>query len=262
MATVGGNGRYVAFASPGDDAGRERPAGQRRRVPARHAAGAAPQPGCDRFRQPCRRVAARAGGRRDPRQRRLGPPIRAGRDDHRRGADRLRRRRRRVRRAAPPPAGRVHGHGPVRAHAPWLEAGDARRPVRVRRVAPDRRASRLGIAGAAPDRPRHRAARDRRDRDRDGVPAEHAAAPVVAARSHADACRSSRRTPGAGSASRSSCSTTTSRARATSVPRRSTRARSRPSSTTMLVTRPSVAPPGFLIIRRVIDLPLMLLIRG
>jgi Tol biopolymer transport system component len=35
-----------------------------------------------------------------------------------------------------------------------------------------------------------------------------------------------------------------------------------PISTTMLVTRPSVAPPGFLIIRRVIDLPLMLLIRG
>jgi Tol biopolymer transport system component len=30
----------------------------------------------------------------------------------------------------------------------------------------------------------------------------------------------------------------------------------------MLVTRPSVAPPGFLIIRRVIDLPLVLLIRG
>ena len=35
-----------------------------------------------------------------------------------------------------------------------------------------------------------------------------------------------------------------------------------PISTTMLVTRPSVGPPGFLIIRRVIDLPLMLLIRG
>ena len=30
----------------------------------------------------------------------------------------------------------------------------------------------------------------------------------------------------------------------------------------MLVTSPSVGPPGFLIIRRVIDLPLMLLIRG
>ncbi len=35
-----------------------------------------------------------------------------------------------------------------------------------------------------------------------------------------------------------------------------------PIATTMLVTRPSVAPPGFLMIRRVIDLPLMLLIRG
>ncbi len=32
--------------------------------------------------------------------------------------------------------------------------------------------------------------------------------------------------------------------------------------TEMVVTRPSVGPPGFLIIRRVIDLPLMLLIRG
>ena len=32
--------------------------------------------------------------------------------------------------------------------------------------------------------------------------------------------------------------------------------------TEMVVTRPSVGPPGFLIIWRVIDLPLMLLIRG
>jgi hypothetical protein len=37
---------------------------------------------------------------------------------------------------------------------------------------------------------------------------------------------------------------------------------SKPVSATMLVTRPSVVPPGFLIIRRFIDLPLVLLIRG
>jgi hypothetical protein len=30
----------------------------------------------------------------------------------------------------------------------------------------------------------------------------------------------------------------------------------------MLVIRPSVVPPGFLIIRRLIDLPLVLVIRG
>ncbi len=35
-----------------------------------------------------------------------------------------------------------------------------------------------------------------------------------------------------------------------------------PVSATMLVTRPSVAPPGFLMIRRLIDLPLVLLMRG
>ena len=35
-----------------------------------------------------------------------------------------------------------------------------------------------------------------------------------------------------------------------------------PASATMLVIRPSVVPPGFLIIRRLIDLPLVLVIRG
>ena len=37
---------------------------------------------------------------------------------------------------------------------------------------------------------------------------------------------------------------------------------SSPATATMLVTRPSVEPPGFLIIRRLIDLPFVLLIRG
>ncbi len=36
----------------------------------------------------------------------------------------------------------------------------------------------------------------------------------------------------------------------------------KPASATMLVIRPSVVPPGFLIIRRLIDLPLVLVIRG
>ena len=188
MATVGGNGRFVAFASlattlvANDRLGnadvflRDMPPVPRLNPGAldfgSRAVGSPPR------RRPPRRsstpVGARCpcGPRRSPARR--GPtttssPTRAS------GGSSI--------------AGRVHGHGPVRTHAPWLEAGDARRPVRVRRVAPDRRASRLGIAGAAPDRSRHRAARDRRDRDRDGVPAEHAAAPVVAVRPHSDHAR-------------------------------------------------------------------------
>ena len=74
--------------------------------------------------------------------------------------------------------------------------------------------------------------------------------------------RPSGRTPAGGSASRCSCSTTTGSARATCARRRSRRARSRPCPRRCWSPDPSVGPPGFLIIRRVIDLPLVLLIRG
>ena len=240
----------------------------RRRVPARHAAVAAAQPGRDRLRQPHRRVAGRAG-RRHPGQRRLGSAERArraaitgaARGDYDVVADGC--------------VGRVlHRQDACTVTVGFTPSRPGSRPATL--AVPDsftgspRTASLRGSGLRAPvaldpqleHRSQGRAAghRGRGDRDPGSRPTPTSAS--TGRWGSRPSSRPSGRTPAGGSASRCSCSTTTGSARATCARRRSLRARSRPCPRRCWSPDPSVGPPGFLIIRRVIDLPLMLLIRG